>query len=101
MAGGDCVPAGRLGDARPNAGRYAPDPFLGESRAMVRTGALGRWTPDGGLEHLGGADDERVETRAFRPRTGGGRPRHPATASASVTVATATAATYADTTPRS
>ncbi|ANS65079.1 amino acid adenylation domain-containing protein [Streptomyces lincolnensis] len=57
--GGDCVPAdhlthddfGHLGDPDPE--RCAPDPFLGGGRRMARTRALGRWTPDGELEHLG------------------------------------------------
>ncbi|MCD7439746.1 AMP-binding protein [Streptomyces lincolnensis] len=61
--GGDCVPAA----LRPHAGLdtpddlgtgpYAPDPFLGGDRRMARTGALGRWTPDGELEHLGRIDE--------------------------------------------
>ncbi|MEV7322584.1 AMP-binding protein [Streptomyces sp. NPDC093970] len=61
-AGGDCVPAGHLGGAA-TAGRYAPDPFLGAGRAMVRTGALGRWTPDGGLEHVDRADGGPATSR--------------------------------------
>ncbi|MFI6016602.1 AMP-binding protein [Streptomyces sp. NPDC051287] len=85
-AGGDCVPAGHVGGDASDAGRYAPDPFLGEGRTMVRTGTLGRWTRDGGLEHLGPAGDDRPEPAA-RPRTGG-RPSRPA------------AAPYADTAPR-
>ncbi|MGW2957782.1 AMP-binding protein [Streptomyces sp. NPDC001220] len=96
-AGGDCVPAGHLGDGARNAGRYAPDPFLGAGRTMFRTGALGRWTSDGGLEHLGRAADDRAGTPAFRPRTGSGRPPHPATPSgtAATTATTATTATSA------
>ncbi|MFI6247832.1 amino acid adenylation domain-containing protein [Streptomyces sp. NPDC051016] len=64
-AGGDCVPAGCLGDDALTAERYAPDPFLGGGRAMVRTRDLGRWTPDGDLEHLG-RTDEQVKVRGFR-----------------------------------
>ncbi|CAM5718952.1 D-alanine--D-alanyl carrier protein ligase [Streptomyces alboniger] len=60
-AGGDCVSAGYLGDDRLNAERYAPDPFCGGDHRMFRTRDLGRWTPDGELEHLG---------------PGGGRGRH-------------------------
>ncbi|MFF4309700.1 AMP-binding protein [Streptomyces sp. 900105755] len=56
-AGGDCVPAGCLGDEALNAERYAPDPFLGAGRTMFRTGGLGRWTPDGHLEHVGHRTD--------------------------------------------
>ncbi|MEV5434649.1 amino acid adenylation domain-containing protein [Streptomyces sp. NPDC052682] len=64
-AGGICVSAGYLGDDRLNAERYAPDPFLGGGRRMFRTRDLGRWTPDGELEHLGRTDDQ-VKVRGFR-----------------------------------
>lgn len=56
-AGGACVSAGYLGNDRLNAERYAPDPFLGPGHRMFRTRDLGRWTPDGELEHLGRTDD--------------------------------------------
>lgn len=64
-AGGDCVSAGYLGDPALNAERYAPDPFLGGGRRMFRTRDLGRWTPEGELEHLGRTDDQ-VKVRGFR-----------------------------------
>ncbi|MCW6007505.1 amino acid adenylation domain-containing protein [Micromonospora sp. CPCC 205371] len=64
-AGGDCVSAGYLGDAALTADRYVPDPFLGGDRLMFRTRDLGRWTPDGQLEHLGRTDDQ-VKVRGFR-----------------------------------
>jgi amino acid adenylation domain-containing protein len=64
-AGGDCVSAGYLGNPGLNAERYAPDPFLGGGRLMFRTRDLGRWTPDGELEHLGRTDDQ-VKVRGFR-----------------------------------
>ncbi|WP_460065358.1 amino acid adenylation domain-containing protein [Streptomyces sp. YKOK-I1] len=64
-AGGDCVSAGYLGGEALNAERYAPDPFLGGGRLMFRTRDLGRWTPDGRLEHLGRTDDQ-VKVRGFR-----------------------------------
>ncbi|WP_328338363.1 amino acid adenylation domain-containing protein [Streptomyces violaceus] len=64
-AGGDCVSAGYLGNDALNAERYAPDPFLGGGRRMFRTRDLGRWTPDGRLEHLGRTDDQ-VKVRGFR-----------------------------------
>ncbi|MFF5492505.1 amino acid adenylation domain-containing protein [Streptomyces aquilus] len=64
-AGGDCVSAGYLGNDALNAERYAPDPFLGGGRKMFRTRDLGRWTPDGELEHLGRTDDQ-VKVRGFR-----------------------------------
>ncbi|PIM73247.1 peptide synthetase [Streptomyces sp. JV178] len=64
-AGGDCVSAGYLNNEALNAERYAPDPFLGGGRRMFRTRDLGRWTPDGELEHLGRTDDQ-VKVRGFR-----------------------------------
>ncbi|TDC41563.1 amino acid adenylation domain-containing protein [Micromonospora sp. KC213] len=64
-AGGDCVSAGYLDNPQLNAERYAPDPFLGGGRLMFRTRDLGRWTPDGQLEHLGRTDDQ-VKIRGFR-----------------------------------
>ncbi|MFE9257849.1 amino acid adenylation domain-containing protein [Streptomyces sp. NPDC006879] len=64
-AGGACVSAGYLGDPHLTETRYAPDPFLGGTRKMFRTRDLGRWTPDGQLEHLGRTDDQ-VKVRGFR-----------------------------------
>lgn len=64
-AGGDCVSAGYLDNPELNAERYRPDPFLGGGRLMFRTRDLGRWTPDGELEHLGRTDDQ-VKIRGFR-----------------------------------
>ena len=65
-AGGDCVSAGYLHNAALNAERYAPDPFLGNGRMMFRTRDLGRWTPDGELEHLGRTDDQVKVRGGFR-----------------------------------
>jgi len=64
-AGGDCVSAGYLANDALNAERYRADPFLGGRRMMFRTRDLGRWTPDGQLEHLGRTDDQ-VKVRGFR-----------------------------------
>lgn len=64
-AGGDCVTAGYLDNPELTAERYAPDPFLGGGRRMFRTRDLGRWTPDGELEHYGRTDDQ-VKVRGFR-----------------------------------
>ncbi|GAB3502461.1 amino acid adenylation domain-containing protein [Amycolatopsis cihanbeyliensis] len=64
-AGGAGVSAGYLDNPRLNAERYAPDPFLPGNRLMFRTRDLGRWTPDGELEHLGRTDDQ-VKVRGFR-----------------------------------
>jgi acyl-coenzyme A synthetase/AMP-(fatty) acid ligase len=64
-AGGDCVTAGYLDNPSLTAERYAPDPFVGGGRMMFRTRDLGRWTPDGELEHYGRTDDQ-VKVRGFR-----------------------------------
>lgn len=64
-AGGDCVSAGYIGNEELTNERYRPDPFLGNGRFMFRTRDLGRWTPDGELEHLGRTDDQ-VKIRGFR-----------------------------------
>jgi non-ribosomal peptide synthetase component F len=64
-AGGDCVSEGYLHNPVLNDERYRPDPFLGGGRLMFRTRDLGRWSPDGVLEHLGRTDDQ-VKIRGFR-----------------------------------
>lgn len=64
-AGGMCVTAGYLGNEALTAERYRPDPFLGGEHIMFRTRDLGRWTPDGYLEHHGRTDDQ-VKVRGFR-----------------------------------
>ncbi len=64
-AGGAGVTAGYLAAPRLNAERYRPDPFLGPGHMMFRTRDLGRWTPEGELEHLGRTDDQ-VKVRGFR-----------------------------------
>jgi acyl-CoA synthetase (AMP-forming)/AMP-acid ligase II len=64
-AGGACVSAGYINNPSLNEERYAPDPFLGNGHRMFRTRDLGRWTPDGELEHLGRTDDQ-VKIRGFR-----------------------------------
>nr|BFE50724.1 hypothetical protein GCM10017745_41510 [Saccharothrix mutabilis subsp. capreolus] len=64
-AGGACVTAGYLNNDVLTAQRYRPDPFLGGDHLMFRTRDLGRWTPDGELEHHGRTDDQ-VKVRGFR-----------------------------------
>ncbi|MGW4111335.1 amino acid adenylation domain-containing protein [Actinosynnema sp. NPDC004786] len=64
-AGGACVTAGYLGNDVLTAQRYRPDPFLGGDHLMFRTRDLGRWTPEGELEHHGRTDDQ-VKVRGFR-----------------------------------
>ncbi|MPR00600.1 amino acid adenylation domain-containing protein [Pseudomonas sp. MAFF 212408] len=64
-AGGMGVTAGYLNNTPLTQERYRPDPFLGGEAMMFRTRDLGRWTPDGQLEHLGRVDDQ-VKVRGFR-----------------------------------
>ncbi|MFI7644217.1 amino acid adenylation domain-containing protein [Nonomuraea sp. NPDC049400] len=64
-AGGACVTAGYLGNDVVTMQRYRPDPFRGGGHLMFRTRDLGRWTPDGELEHHGRTDDQ-VKVRGFR-----------------------------------
>ncbi len=63
-AGGDCVTAGYLNNPDLTNERYVDDPFL-PGRKMFRTRDLGRWTPEGELEHFGRTDDQ-VKIRGFR-----------------------------------
>lgn len=63
-AGGACVTAGYVGNDALTADRYRPDPFR-PGHTMFRTRDLGRWTPEGELEHLGRVDDQ-VKVRGFR-----------------------------------
>lgn len=63
-AGGDCVTAGYLNNPELTDERYVDDPFL-PGRKMFRTRDLGRWTPEGELEHFGRTDDQ-VKIRGFR-----------------------------------
>ena len=63
-AGGDCVTAGYLANQELTSDRYRPDPFR-PGHMMFRTRDLGRWTPEGELEHFGRVDD-LVKIRGFR-----------------------------------
>lgn len=63
-AGGDCVTAGYLANRELTDDRYRPDPFR-PGHMMFRTRDLGRWTPEGELEHFGRVDD-LVKIRGFR-----------------------------------
>ncbi|WP_307850423.1 amino acid adenylation domain-containing protein [Micromonospora sp. H61] len=61
--GGAGVASGYLGLPELTAERFQPDPFLEGRR--YRSGDLGRFRPDGSLEHLGRLDDQ-VKVRGFR-----------------------------------
>lgn len=65
-AGGLCVTAGYLGKPELTSEKYKYDPFIDDGVSkMYRTGDLGRWTPDGELEHFGRVDDQ-VKVKGFR-----------------------------------
>lgn len=64
-AGGYCVSKGYINNESLTKERYLDDPFLGKGHKMFRTRDLGRWTPDGRLEHFGRTDDQ-VKICGFR-----------------------------------
>lgn len=63
-AGGSCVSKGYIKNKELTSERYVDDPFIGRGK-MFRTRDLGRWTPDGTLEHFGRTDDQ-VKICGFR-----------------------------------
>lgn len=68
--GGRGVARGYLSEEAPGHLRFLPDPFAdGSGRRMVRTGDLGRWTPEGNLEVLG-RTDRQIKVRGFRVEPG-------------------------------
>ncbi|HEU4773627.1 MAG TPA: amino acid adenylation domain-containing protein [Lysobacter sp.] len=72
--GGDGVTLGYLDRPELTAERFVPDGFAGGSAAtaaplLYRTGDLGRWRPDGNLEHLGRLDFQ-VKVRGYRIELG-------------------------------
>ncbi|HEX5356498.1 MAG TPA: amino acid adenylation domain-containing protein [Aquabacterium sp.] len=66
--GGAQVGRGYLNQTELTADRFVADPFhVGER--LYRTGDIGRWLPDGQLQHLGRNDDQ-VKLRGFRVELG-------------------------------
>ncbi|TDL22237.1 nonribosomal peptide synthetase 12 [Rickenella mellea] len=64
-AGGAGVTRGYVNNPAKTSERYKLDPFLNNGSIMFNTGDLGRWRPDGKLEHLGRIDDQ-VKIKGFR-----------------------------------
>jgi amino acid adenylation domain-containing protein len=83
---------GYLGDPELTASKFLPNPFLGDAAApgdrVYRTGDLGRFLPDGGVEFVGRGDGQ-VKVRGFRIETGEVESvlsRHPGVAECAVAV---------------
>ncbi|KAG5650400.1 hypothetical protein H0H81_012379 [Sphagnurus paluster] len=64
-AGGAGITRGYLNLPDKTSEKYKPDPFLNDGSMMFNTGDLGRWLPDGDLEHLGRVDHQ-VKVKGFR-----------------------------------
>ncbi|KAH8114567.1 nonribosomal peptide synthetase 12 [Phellopilus nigrolimitatus] len=64
-AGGAGITRGYINLPQNTTERYKRDPFLNDGSLMFNTGDLGRWRPDGELEHLGRVDDQ-VKVKGFR-----------------------------------
>ncbi|KAG5640248.1 hypothetical protein DXG03_009675 [Asterophora parasitica] len=64
-AGGSGITRGYLNLPDKTAEKYQLDPFLDDGSYMFNTGDLGRWLPDGDLEHLGRVDHQ-VKVKGFR-----------------------------------
>jgi hypothetical protein len=68
--GGDGLSLGYLNRPELTAERFVPDRFSGAAgKHLYKTGDLGRWRPDGRLEHLGRLDSQ-VKVRGFRIELG-------------------------------
>ncbi|PPQ91669.1 hypothetical protein CVT25_012882 [Psilocybe cyanescens] len=60
-AGGAGITRGYVDLPEKTAERYVLDPFTRDGKMMFNTGDLGRWLPNGTLEHLG-----RIDNQGFR-----------------------------------
>ncbi len=70
VVGGAGVARGYLGRAGLTAARFVPDAYGGGSGdRLYRSGDLGRWLADGGVEYLGRLD-QQVKVRGFRIELG-------------------------------
>jgi hypothetical protein len=67
--GGECVARGYWGRPDLTAERFVPDPFARDGSRMYATGDLGRFLPDGRIEHLGRGDNQ-VKIRGVRVEPG-------------------------------
>jgi amino acid adenylation domain-containing protein len=68
LIAGDGVANGYFGNAELTAQQFCDDPFEADQK-LYRTGDLGRWRPDGELEHLGRADSQ-LKLHGFRIEAG-------------------------------
>ena len=62
----DCLSLGYLGDPAQTADRFRPNPFGSAGSRIDRSGDVGRFRPDGLLEHHGRIDDVVNRTTPMR-----------------------------------